>query len=826
MKNKLTTWKQSGNIVLGKTTNGCFQLYAMDNGIVRLRYGFGGELFPEFSYQLLRTVNNDRTDVFLGSLRQKIEPAALQTSEEGSSLKLCTEELEILINREEFSALIRDKDGWELLSDIPELAYRVDRNGRRLHYARMPEKNSYYGFGEKTGSLDKLGMSFKIYNTDSWAYSAKSTDPLYVSIPFFIRLDNITHKACGLFYHNTNPAFLDISREICCYYSFFHSYSVDDGEIDLFVIPGPSIAEVLEKYTYLTGRTQMPPVYSLGNIASGMYFAETESRSDLEEIRYVERYRQYDIPCDFMYLSSGYFSDRDARRLAFQWNRDRFPNPGKFIEELSKRNIPVCPNIKPGFLTCHPDYRDLESLFIKDSTGNPATNKYWGGVASYLDFTSEAGREKWKNYIKDNLIKNGILDIWNDNCEFELEDFFAQCAGEGESVPHSTVRNVLPVIMAKLAKDALEEKAPEHRPYIVNRGGSAGIQQYAQVWSGDNLCDWETLRYSIPMMLGLGLSGVASNACDIGGFTGSIPDRELFIRWLQNGVFQPRLCIHCQKIDNTVTEPWMYEDILDTVKNTLWFRYRFLLYLYTLFHESSKTGAPIMRPMIYEFQKDAQLARTNFDFMFGPWILVANVVEKGARKRDVYLPEGIWYFFEDYTPIEGGRVVTVDAPLDKIPMFIRQGAIIPLVKPKSPISMDEIGQLEILADLSTQSHWDIYFDDGVTNNFKNGKYSIIRVETCQNAVTISQKGDYQVPFKSILLHLIIPEAVPKAVFCGSFTLDRVFERSELEDTIRERCWLYDNSRHCIVVKVPYSFSGVQISLRLTKHRMLLVYNEY
>lgn len=193
-----------------------------------------------------------------------------------------------------------------------------------------------------------------------------------------------------------------------------------------------------------------------------------------------------------------------------------------------------------------------------------------GRPGLFVDYTKESTRLHWKQYIKDALLKYGCRSIWNDNCEYDsLVDKDAKVYFEGKGSTIGTMKPVMSNLMCQLSNEAIEEYDPDCRPFSVCRSGHAGIQRYAQVWAGDNLTCWDTLKYNIATILGMALCGVSNHGCDIGGFFGPAPEGELFVRWVQNGIFQPRFSIHSTNTDNTVTEPWMYSDKNSTSRTRL-----------------------------------------------------------------------------------------------------------------------------------------------------------------------------------------------------------------------------------------------------------------
>ncbi|MCS7071536.1 MAG: hypothetical protein NZM00_08530, partial [Anaerolinea sp.] len=316
--------------------------------------------------------------------------------------------------------------------------------------------------------------------------------------------------------------------------------------------------------------------------------------------------------------------------------------------------------------------------FIRDpDTGDPVLAMMWSGSAgesapgSYIDFTSEAGYTWWKTRIKDQLLAHGIDAIWNDNNEFELWDDDAVCAGFGKPFRLGLGRPLQTLLMARASFEAVQEFAPDQPPYILTRSACPGVQRYAQSWSGDNFTSWHTLQWNLPMGLGMSLSGFPHYGHDIGGFAGPAPEPELFVRWVQCGVFLPRFTIHSWNSDGTVNEPWMYPDALPLIRRAIRLRYRLVPYLSTLARRAHENGTPIMQPLFYT-SSDPYTHGRDFEFMLGDDLLIAPVYQPGARTRRVYLPAG-WRWRELHSQqwYAGGEEIDVPAPLAWIPVFAR-----------------------------------------------------------------------------------------------------------------------------------------------------------
>ena len=319
----------------------------------------------------------------------------------------------------------------------------------------------------------------------------------------------------------------------------------------------------------------------------------------------------------------------------------------------------------------------------------------------------------------------GTKTVWNDNCEFDgVEDREAFCDNNGLGGTMAELKIIHSNLMAFTAIQAIKNIYPNERPYVINRAGYAGIQRYAQVWGGDNLTDWRTLKFNILTILGMGLSGCANMGCDIGGFAGGAPEKELLLRWIQNGIFQPRFTLNSANNDNTVTQPFMYEEILPQIREAFSLRYKMLPYLYSLMHEANKSGLPAMRPLFLEFPDDINTySDNNFTFMFGSSILVANVIEKGAKTRQIYLPAGSnWYDMNDNLKFyQGGQVINIPVDYSSIPMFLRGNSIFFTSDDIKRINFDSLKTLDFLIGADDDSEFTFYDDDGHTENYKRGE---------------------------------------------------------------------------------------------------------
>lgn len=786
-------------------------LVFLSDDVIRIRVSFERK-FEEESYTLVATAWEDRMDELLKDERKRIEPVTAECTETGEEVIFRTRTLSLTLCKKPFSFTLALPDGEVIYQDLHERAFEKDHLGRLSHYSRIDrEADHFYGFGEKTGHLDKKGRRMRMSPKDAIGHDPETGDPMYKHIPFYIRIHEKQRHALGMFYHNSYDSVFDMGQELSGYWERYCYYQTDGGDIDLFLLNGPRMSDVLERYTWLTGRSAMPTKQSLGYCASTMYYAELEEHCDQEIYRVIDKHEKEKILIDNFWLASGYTSgEEDNLRYVFNWNKKRFPDPKAFFEEMRARGINVIPNLKPGILKRHP-YKDLfeeRNVFIKTPDGREDYyGRWWGGTGRFFDFTGEAGRSTWKQLLKENVLELGAKTVWNDNCEMDgVEDREAQCDFEGKKGTMAELKILHSNLMAYVGKQALAEVYPGERPYIINRAGFAGIQRYAQVWGGDNLTDWRTVKFNIATILGMGLSGCANMGCDIGGFAGPAPEGELLLRWIQNGIFQPRFCLNSANNDNTVTQPWMYGEYLDNIRDAFAQRYRMLPYLYSLMYEANQNGMPVWRPLFLEFPDDpACYGDKNLTFMFGRSILVANVVEKGAKTRTIYLPAGSrWYDMNDsLREYSGGQTIEIPVGLGSIPMFLRGSGIYVTSGDVKHILRDQVKQLDFLVSAEENAEFVLYDDDGHSEEYLQGVYARthIWVESGEcTSIIFHTEGTYPQAVERLTLRLVSKEKGACWVAVDGKRIPRFLVQEGWEES--DAGWYYNLSDRTIWIKCP------------------------
>ncbi|MBQ7594885.1 MAG: DUF4968 domain-containing protein [Synergistaceae bacterium] len=816
---KIKSCEQAGKFYILHTDSPDIKIYFLTDEIIRVRVSFDKE-FAEESYVLSAEAWDDRLDKLFEGERVKLEPITPDVEETDEKITFSTGKLWLEFDKENICMRLYDEEGTELYSSLAGNPFTLDSNNRVTHYSRMNEDDCFYGFGEKGGALNKNKEFLRQRATDAMGYDPEKCDTMYKHIPFYIRLNRSTRKAIGIFYHNFYESVFNMGREKSNYWPRYTYWQADGGDIDLFFVGGENIKRIVDNYTFLTGRPALLPKRALGYQGSSMYYPELEKNSDEAVLNFIDTIKEEGFPIDGFHLSSGYTSV-NGKRCVFTWNTTRFKNPREYFSAMNDKGAQNVPNVKPGILLVHPLFDEFVSkgVFVKDSkdASKFAVGSWWGGPGAFWDYTKPEARRAWKDYLIKNVIDVGTNSIWDDNCEYDsLIDKDAKVDFDGKGGTIAQLKPLMSTIMCKIGGDAVREHDPNARPYIVCRSGSAGIQKYAQTWCGDNYTSWASLKYNIPIITGMGLSGQPNEGADIGGFAGPAPDEELFVRWVQNGIFQARFSIHSASNDNTVTEPWMFRNSTDLIRNAILFRYRMLPYIYSAEYEATLTGSPIMRALVYEFQNDPNVWEESFEFMFGRDILVANVIEPGEKVKRAYLPAGTkWYDWADnFKCYEGGQFVDIPVTMASIPMFIREGAIIPMAG-NQPMSMerDKVTSLHFTLTPGADRDYTLYDDDGVTNNFAKGIFRKTNIKMTGSSVVkveFTSEGSYEDFVDDVTVEMVRKDRSPFWVALGDKKLEHFLNRRKFEAA--SEGWYYSQTKKAVIVKYPNPKKNITLTV--------------
>ncbi len=598
----------------------------------------------------------------------------------------------------------------------------VRRDGVTLR-VRSSENACFYGLGERVGALDKRGRTYQMWNSDE-PFQRGITDPLYQSIPFLLHARD--GRCDGIFVDFTGRSWFDVADSD----SAAVSITVEDDAVSFFVIPGPEMAAVVKRYCELTGKIPLPPLWALGYHQSR--YSYYPGRRLLEVAR---EFRSRRIPCDAIYLDIHYM---DGYRV-FTWDPTRFPDPEGTLEAVREMGLRTVTIVDPG-VKVDSEYETFtegmrQDVFARRADGSVYRGAVWPGEAAFPDFTRYDVRRFWADRHAA-LLGRGVDGIWNDMNEPAdfTGDFFdrtrftppSDVVLDGDGAPRSIdhYHNVYGNLMCRATADAFARFKPGQRPFILTRAGYAGVQRVAAVWTGDNDSSWDHLAVSIPMLLNMGLSGIALVGADVGGFQGNA-EPELVARWMQAACLTPFMRGHTA-VGTKDHEPWAFGSTVERVaREAIRLRYSLLPYLYAAVVHSHRTGVPMMRPLILEYGQDARCRRLWDQFLCGDALLVAPVLQPAQERRLVYLPPGAWYRLGEDQRHAGPADTIVETPLECLPVFVRAGAVV--ARRKAPQAtaepIGEVLDLELYAGLpGTGSRTAVFDDDGLTCAHYDGVY--------------------------------------------------------------------------------------------------------
>jgi alpha-glucosidase len=716
------SFKKSLNGITLSASNASAEVSIYSTTVIRVRIS-NKEFEKDFSYAVIKSPGQ----------------VNFTLKEDQGKITLETDSLILNIYKNPVYFQFTDKQKNILNEDDP--AFNTSRIGTEVTvYKKLQKGERFIGLGEKTGNLDRRGSAYVNWNNDYFSYPANA-DPLYQSIPFYIGIHH--QHVYGIFVDNTYKSTFNFGASN----NRFSSFSVDDGEMNYYFIGGSDIPGIIKSYTSLTGRMEMPPLWSLGYQQSRYSYYP-----DKEVLNIAKTFRDKKIPSDVIYLDIHYM---DAYKV-FTWHPERFPEPKKMIDELKAMGFHLVVIVDPGIKMekGYPSYEEglKNNYFVNYPDHTPYTGEVWPGWCHFPDFTNPAVRPWWGQNFK-SYVDTGVEGFWNDmnepaswgNKTPELIEFDY----DGNKSTHKRAHNIYGMQMARSTFEGTAKLMNGKRPFILTRAGYSGIQRYSSVWTGDNMATDEHMLAGIRLVNSMGISGIPFVGVDVGGFAGEASP-DLYARWMSIGAYTPFFRQHAM-YGSKDKEPWTFgEDIEALTRKAIGTRYQLLPYIYSSFYESSQSGIPVARSLsIYHpFDSCVYLNDYQHQFLFGPNLLVAPVssTQKFAK---VYLPKGTWFRFDSDEIVQGGKEMMVDASLERLPVFAKGGAIIPmqsLVQYTQQKSSDTL-QIHIYFG-DKRSEYVYYEDDGDTYKFKEGSFSITKFsfDPLKKELAWAKEGSYKPKF--------------------------------------------------------------------------------
>jgi len=632
-------------------------------------------------------------------------------NESDSSIIVAAPRIQVHLQKFPLRISFLDSLGNAMLTEPKSGGLSVNKDSRALRFV-MDADDHYYGTGERCMGIDKRGQKFVSYNTQVGNYTVPLAT-MNLNVPFVA-----TTSGYGIYIDNTYRGTFDFGTVDTTLFS----YEAEGGELSLYVIAAPTIPEQLEKYTWLTGRQPLPPRWAFGFIQSkNRYENETIARS------IVQTMREKNFPCDGIVLDLKWFDNMGD----VSWNESLWPNHETMVTDFLSKGIKTILITEPYIIQPSKNFieADTNGYLAKDSTGKTYVMEKWWSCgytcgSTLLDITNPAARKWWWNKHPASFGKH-VAGIWTDLGEPERHP---------EEMNHylgSTVKihNIYNLLWAKTIYDGFTELRPNERVMNVSRSGFAGVQRYGVMpWSGDVSRTFVGLEVQIPILLGMGMSGIAYQTSDIGGYSRMPTTPELYIRWMQFGTFCPVTRAHGagETVNGYPTEPWMFGAEAEKIcRDFISLRYQLLPYIYSLAYNNYATGMPFARPLFWLDPNDKKLINEGSSYMWGDAFFVSPVVAAGERKKNVYFPKGTWINFWTEEIVKGGKNVTVAAPLHQMPIFVKEGSIIPmapLMSYSDERTLDTL-TLRIYPSSDKVVTYSLYEDDGKTREYQTGKYS-------------------------------------------------------------------------------------------------------
>ncbi len=714
-------------VTMGKTV---LRVTALSGDVIRFRYAPQGVFGPDESFAVVK-------DLGLVAPETKV-------ADKGAEIVLQTNELSVVVHKSSLAVTIYDLAGRLILMDRSDVPFTFTPEGFQT-WKRMPEDEHYYGLGDKAVSEDRRQHGFSMWNTDVPMWE-ESTDPLYKSIPFFMAVRQ--GNAYGIFFDNTYRTNFQFGK----FNDGFYSFGAPGGELNYYFINGPRPKRVVGTFAALTGRTPLPPLFTLGYQQCRWSYM-TEARV----VEVTSGFRKRNIPADVIYLDIDY----QDRNRPFTVNHQSFPTFEQMIKDLGREGWKTV-LITDLHIAAVPGYKPFDEgvkggYFVKNPDGSNFVGPVWPGPSVFPDFTRSEVREWWGSLYAD-FVKMGVRGFWNDMNEPSV--FFRAdktmpldvvSSVEGRKTDQREIHNVFGLENVHATYEGLLALAPDVRPFVLTRAAYAGAQRYAATWTGDNQATWNHMRLSLPTVTGLGVSGYPFVGVDVGGFSGS-PTPELLTRWTALGTFLPIDRNHAAK-GTRDREPWVDGPEHEAIrKKFIEERYRLLPYIYTSMEETTRTGVPLMRLMVLDYPDDERMTTREAEgqYMFGNSLLVAPKIKEFVDGYDMLVPEGTWF---DYWT--GQRVVLKDQDnkemkgklhlnpkLDEIPVFARAGSIIPRQPLVQNTSQKPNGPLELRVYPGPDCQGSIYSDDGTSFGYKRGEYyrGQLSCESSGNSVKVTISG--------------------------------------------------------------------------------------
>jgi len=695
------------------------------------------------------------------AIKEQAMSAKLVIKESANQLTLTLNKLSAVINKSPFSISYYQKDNEQksklliaeqqgffsgTVDEITEVAAIDGSSTVRKIVKTLPvqgfrfnlnDTEKLLGGGERVLGMDRRGHSFPLYNRAHYGYTTQS-EQMNFSIPAVMS----SEKYIVLF-DNSAKGYMDLAKKEKNTLEF----SAVAGRMSYIVFSADTYPELLNNYVDVTGKQPLPPRWSLGNYASRFGY-----RNEKEVRDTVNKFIDLDFPLDALILDLYWFGkDIKGHMGNLAWDKNAFPKPEKMISDIKDKGVNTILITEPFVLSTSSKWQDAvdNHALAKDEHGKAKQFDFYFGNTGLVDVFNNKG-QKWFNDIYQKLYQQGVTGWWGDLGEPEVHPSDTlHTLSDGSVVIADAIHNVYGHQWAKMVFDNQLNMSPDQRPFILMRSGFAGSQRYGMIpWTGDVSRSWGGLQPQVELSLQMSLLGMAYTHSDLGGFAGGETfEQEMYIRWLQYGVFQPIYRPHAQ--DNIAPEPVFHDKkTQDILREYIKLRYKLLPYNYSLAYQNSTTGMPLMRPIFFEDDTNLSLIDNASSYLWGDAFLVTPVVSANVSSVAVNLPAGIWfdYFTNGNKPAkkyQGSQIINLPTSLETLPVLVRAGSFIPMIDDIQSTQDYDASKLTLhyYADKSVSSaNYEMYEDDGKTYQaIDKGSFELLQFSAKQQDQQLSIK---------------------------------------------------------------------------------------
>jgi oligosaccharide 4-alpha-D-glucosyltransferase len=672
---------------------------------------------------------------------------------------------------------------------------------------KLQDNEKLLGGGERVLGMDRRGHRFPLYNKAHYGYTTESNQ-MYFGLSAVMSSNKYI-----LVFDNSASGYMDLGHTE----KDIMQFEAVGGRTSYLLMAGDTYPELIQHFVEVTGKQPLPPRWAFGNIASRFgYHTEQEARDT------VQKFKDEDFPLDAIVLDLYWFgADIKGHMGNLQWDKQAFPNPEKMMGDFIQKGVNTVLITEPFILSSSSKWQDAvdNQALALDYEGKPKRFDFYFGNTGLIDVFDDKASE-WFDKIYAGLFAQGVSGWWGDLGEPEVHPADTLHKLDGITVTGDEIHNAYGHKWAERVYNKQLALAPNERPFVMMRSGFVGSQRFGMIpWTGDVSRSWDGLKPQVELSLQMGLLGMAYTHSDLGGFAGGeVFDQEMYVRWLEYGVFQPVYRPHAQ--DNIAPEPVFHDkQTKDILREYVKLRYRMLPYNYSLAFENSLTGMPLMRPLFFEDEQDTRLIDEKECYMWGDAFLVKPVTSAGIEQVTIRLPKGIWFDYWNDTRYDGERDIKLATSLAKLPVLVRGGSFVPMAEDMASTKAYRADKLSLhyYADPSIKDADGVmYEDDGHSqSSITEKQYTSLHFNAEQQAqtltITLTQQGQYSGMVGSRDLQLLTHNwtAQPKQVQVGGKKLSILPSNASLASVTEGYFW--DSAKHLLVIKFNWH-DDVQVKI--------------